>query len=150
MSPLGRCIAIVFEKAASLNVLLCLEDMHISLLLVNSSLQNQMERQEGVIQSPKLFFYLPLCLLGLGGANRSSPTESPCPPQARPAAFPTFLLRSKTLSRIRTCHISVQPIWTPQRESSVGGELQRSAAEDFNPSAICAELITGGSKFKRK
>lgn len=95
MSPSGRRITIVFalrEKKkllSSLKVLFCLEEMDIFPLLqyVNtpSSLQNRIERHEGVIQSPELFFYLPLCLLrlpGLANASVSSLTQSPCPPQA--------------------------------------------------------------------
>lgn len=94
MSPSGRRITIVFalrEKKlfSSLKVLFCLEEMDIFPLLqyVNtpSSLQNQMERHEGVIQSPELFFYLPLCLLrlpGLANASLSSLTQSSSAPQA--------------------------------------------------------------------
>lgn len=112
-----------------------------------------MERHEGVIQSPELFFYLPFVPLAAPRFRRCQHIQSlqVFLSTAGPGQqiFHHFCCEAKTRAESAKCHISVKPIWTPQRES-VEVELQRSAAEDFNPSAICGEFITGGSKFKIK
>lgn len=74
------------------------------------------------------------------------PVPLSLPVHHRTPVFTAFLLQSKSLAELLRCNISVEPIWTPWRES-VEVEAEDSA-EDLNPSAICAELITGGSKFK--